>query len=239
MSKNKDVEDIQYILSTLSEKVNKNTTIETPETLNQDFLLHISKDKNIKKFIPVIGQRQADSEDRTVPRLTCSVNILGCLIGYAASESEFLNGHNKNFRGGYYIYKVPFKACLRPNNKLVYDASMSGEHWLISYNPETSEYKGEIIGKIFYTFIQFTGRDDKNPVEEMELCIEVDEEIRFSEKIVLTKGYWLISGPSPNQTKNFKVYKDFEVKEITKSEYMNYKSRTANLLSVAPIFSKW
>lgn len=235
--------DIESRLQLLTPKVRDNVTIVTPEDIGSPFLLHVSKKPNIKRFTPFIGFRQANMEDRTLPRVTTSVQLLGCLIGYAMSEIEFIEGQrsskenssflfdkNDYFRGGLYIYGIPFEYALRPNNKLVYDASMSNEHWLINYRRDQVDYPAEVIGKLFYTKIILSASENR-PEESMEMYIEVDRDISFTDKKVLTKGYWKIEGPSPRQTKNFKTTKPFKFTEISKSEFYSFKNENVALLS--------
>src|ERR1700741_3061096 len=96
-------EELTQWLETVSEKVRKNVTVVTPEEVKQDYFLHISTDTSIKKFVPVIGRRQAYSEDRSVPRVTVAPTLLGCFIGYAKADYDFQNTPStaKNDQKGY------------------------------------------------------------------------------------------------------------------------------------------
>jgi hypothetical protein len=117
--------ELEDWLENTSEKVRRNVTIETPESLGVQHLLHISTDTNIRQFVPLIGRRQAPSEDRTVPRVCVCPHLLGCILGYADAVSDFhADGAKQNdaFKGGWKIYGLSFDAALKPNSKLVYDA---------------------------------------------------------------------------------------------------------------------
>ena len=201
-----DKELLEERLGTLSPVVERNAEIVIPNEENNGFMLHISTNTNIKEFIPIIGFRQAKSEDRTVPRICVAPHLLGCLLGYAAVEHDFHNsyGHNekeakkKDYKGGYKIYGFEFKACLRPNKKLVYDVECSDEHWLVNYSEETTVYKPMDLGRIFVRSVSYKSVNDKHPESSMELYVEIRnaERVRFSKNLVLEKGYYRIDGVS-------------------------------------------
>jgi len=235
----KPEKELETWLETSPEKVRRNVEIVTPETLGSDFLLHISTNSSIKKFTPHIGQRQATSEDRTVPRVTVANTLLGCFIGYSASFHDFskLASTGKkeegSYKGGWVIYALPFKAALRPTPKLVYDAKQSGEHWLVSYSPQEIEYKPILIGKVFYRSVTLVARAGKQPDAFADMYVEVNTEtpILFSENIKLTKGYWIITGPMDYRVASWKTDKAFSAKEISKSDYLTSKTAAAGMLS--------
>lgn len=243
-------EELEAWLETVSEKVRRNVEIVTPETLGKNTFLHISTDTAIKKFIPHIGFRQAKMEDRTVPRITVANSLLGCFIGYSASFHDFSKlastgkKEDGSYKGGFIIYALPFKAALRPTPKMVYDAKMSGEHWLVSYSAESTEYKPTAVGKVFYRSVSMIARSGLQPHAEAEMFVEVStpEGIQFSKNIMLTKGYWVIDGPMDYRVANWGSDKAFRVREIDKAEYLSNKMASANMLSYGepPAFlGKW
>ncbi len=198
----------------------------------------------------VIGTKQAPSEDRTIPRVCVAPSLLGCLVGYAESESNFLNmsstgtKEDDGYKGGWKIYAIPFKAALKPNARLVYDAKHSDEVWLVSYNEQNVEYKPESAGKMFYHAITFYPRSANTPIKEGTLYIEItkSEGIRFSPRFFLTKGYWCIEGPTAQHSSLAYSDKDFTVTEINKAKYQSAKDQAAALLGheePLPPYLKW
>ena len=242
-------------LDTLSEKVKRNVAVVTPETLGINYFLHISSNTNIKEFIPQIGTKQAPSEDRTVARVTVAPSILGCLIGHACSDYEFLELKSNGvadpkkdirtpYKGGYKIYSLPFKVALKPTKNLVYDSKVSDEHWLIAYNKESANIIPESAGKMFYRSIRYVGTSNNTPRADVTIYVEVTKEggIAFSKKHYLTKGYWVIEGPIFQQVEKWTDDSSFTSKEITASEYKAIKEESAALLSVddkLPAFMCW
>lgn len=240
-------------LKTLSPVVQSNIDIVTSENIDQNYLLHISIDSKIKQFIPRIGNRQGNKEDRTVARITAAPSLLGCLIGYAVSEYEFTNfvpdgkPENNNYKGGYYIYEIPFQYALKPNNRLVYDATYSDEYWLTSYSPNTNVYTPVQIGKLFIQSINHVSKNGSLPDAYATIFIEVlkEEGISFSKNIFLKKGYYEINGPlTVYFNKQHKWNKDgkFTVKEISSSDFNKVKDQSVSLLSIdnsIPTYLKW
>ena len=224
----------------MSATVQKNTTIATPETTGCKYMLHISKNTDIKEFVPVIGMRQAKNEDRTVPRVTVAPYLLGCFIGYAAAEYDFLDGSEPTkkksqpdgFKGGYRIYGFEYGACLQPNKRLVYDAELSGEHWLVSYSQQTAKYHPIHMGRVFIRSIDFIARDKKAPYKEVTAYVHVEhpDGIPLTPKTVLAKGFWKLTG-NLLMADDYADQRELEIAQISESEYRKAKTQTAALLS--------
>ena len=232
-------------LASLQDKVRKELTIVTPEDLGQNFLLHITAEKN-PVYVPRIGFRQADTEDRTVPRITASPFLLGCILGYAVLLSNFLYNEvygithkDVAWKNGLYIQKLPFKRALRPSRKLCYDVAASHEHWLVNYSKATQEYVSDRVGKFFInqvTLIPFQGRP---PQQRYELFLHLTEGIPFAEKLWLDPGYYCLSFLLDHTT-TYKAYSAVEATAITQAAFMERKKVVASLLSAEPsFFAKW
>lgn len=116
--------------------------------------LHITQDANVKEMIPRIGWRQTEKEDRTVPRISGAATIRGCIYGHSTVRMNILEGHNFNkdtWKEGkpiFHIYKMSGIDLLQPNKKLVTEADVSEELWIVPYSPETVTVKPERIGRI-------------------------------------------------------------------------------------------
>lgn len=246
-----DRSDLQRMLDSLPPATQRGLEIVTPKDMPTGLLYHISKNNNIKKFVPVIGFRQAKREDRTVPRVCVAPHMLGCLIGYAAFLYDILNednttdGKKSDYKGGYKIYGFEFKHALKPAKSLVYDVNMSDEHWLVSYNENTAEYVPVPVGYLFATNLSTVpGVNRTMPEHIVTLCVEItrDEGMQFSSKIKLEKGYWELVGPIPEQTASYKSNKEFKVTQISKEEYTERKLTCAALLNhqePIPAFINW
>lgn len=197
------------------------------------FMLHVSTDNKVKEFIPRIGFRQAESEDRTIARICVADTLIGAISGHAGLFNDFLNEKNKLYKGGYYIYAMPYEACLIPNEKLVYDAKVTGERWLVNYNDNTSSYKGSIIGKYFLQKTETTVKNTKRFTKGV-IYLEIKKNIYLTENVLLQAGYYRIEGQIPDGKTSLVSYKNdriYDVQQITIEEYNTIKKTTASLLS--------
>ena len=232
----------------MSANVQRNATIVTPENSGYRHMLHISKDTGIREFEPIIGMRQSKTEDRTVPRVTVAPFLLGCFIGYAAGQYDFLDGSEKStkkstsndFKGGYKIYGFEYQACLKPNGRLVYDADRSCEHWLVTYSSETAKYQPIEMGKVFIRAIEFFARSGDAPEKEVTAYVEVvhPDGVQLTPKNVLAKGFWRIVGNLLTDDGYAGV--ELEAVPISAGEYHKAKTQTAALLSYElPSVARW
>lgn len=238
--------EMQNFVSLASDNVKKNVTVVNAGELGQSFMLRISMDKMPPKgYAPRISQRQAPSEDRTVPRITCAPTLLGCFIGYVTAAQDFINyepGKHRLYKQGYYLYQLDFEEALRPNSKLVYDQKFSDEHWLVPYSEETRYYTGRLIGKLFISEIAYEGLNEAAPKIEATLYLELTKEdgIRFSKNLELKKGYYRIKGPANYNRQAWDKDSKFKIDEIDKTTFEQEKSVRAGLLSYEePSYAKW
>ena len=240
-----DFTAIHAYMDSLQERVQKELTIVSPEELGQAFLLHITPEKS-PVYAPRIGFRQSDSEDRTVPRITASPCLFGCIIGYAVLLDNFINVQaygtplkETTWRNGVYIRKLPFKQALRPTKKLIYDVEASDEHWLVSYSDTTRTYPSEQIGKFFITQINLTPFQNRLPQQRYEIFLQLTESIRFTEKLPLEPGHYCISFLL-DHTSTHEQSSDIEVTAISRSDFLARKKVVASLLSASSsLFSRW
>ena len=89
------------------------------------------------------------------------------------------------FKGGWYIYALPYKYALQPNVNLVHDANRSSEVWLVPYSKETKEYKGEIIAKVFLETMSYAnlGLDENKNTLRKYITTYIVEVLNKSIKI--------------------------------------------------------
>ena len=147
---NKHLTDIEEYVGNQKPKVRKNIEI-VKANPDYPYMLHGSVNGNIKEFVPRLAERPGPKEDKTVPRVHVSDSVIGCVEGMNELVWYLMYGYSGygsnekvDFKNGWYIYKLPFEYCLKPNEELVYDVGWSNEHWLVPYNKETKKYKGEI-----------------------------------------------------------------------------------------------
>ena len=235
---------IEDTLDVLNDRVRKNVVIVDNTETPTSYMLHIGAERS-PKYIPRIGHRQGNSEDRTVARVTVSPYLAGCFIGYGSMLSDFfhqntLTGKNElqDWKGGFYINKLPFEKALVPNNKLVYDQSATAEHWLISYSEETREYKSEMIGKVVFDSVTMTPVANGSYEVAYSLFIEVKENLYFNPETLLEPGFYSVK-LTHDQKSTYKNTKSV-ISPITMAMYKERKAIVANNLSVNnAVYSKW
>lgn len=232
----KELEEILNFVKLQTDKVQSNVTIVGHFETRQPFLFHITPEKN-PKYIPRVGYRQHDTEDRTVPRITVADTFFGCLIGYASLMYNFLYGEvsvgseMKDFANGLYIRKLIFKYALKPNKKLCYDASQSNEHWLVTYNEQSREFQSERIGKFFINQMTIQPKNKGLKDTLFQIYLQLTEPVWFSDTTKLNAGYYDIWFKL-NDTATYTQKTGFEIKEITKKEFDEQKTIVASNLTL-------
>ena len=228
-------------LSTLTAEVQAELRIVTPEQLTLPYLLHISKDPTLSKFIPGVSRRSMVRENRTVARVCTATTLVGCLNGYASDIHDFLiredglraDGSKRvKFLGGYTIYGFRYPLALSPSRKLVPDVERTDEHWLVPFNAEHATYQGEVLGKVFYETMRYQmvgGR--MTTVIEMYVEVTSDEPIWFDGKTCLTKGYWRAVTHDMHRTRSWRKVQA-ELEEIQSPRYLAVKRSVASMLSL-------
>lgn len=236
----KDVEQIEAMLDISSARVQQNVKVVTPDDFDgRDVMLHISSNTNIRKFIPSLTLRGSPQENRDITRVCVGPTLLGCMIGYAQMWDD-VHGKasdgkedNNGYKGGWKIYALPFKACLKPNTKMVYDVKYSDEHWLVTYNEETKEYIPQSAGRFFWSQITVIPRAKKYVTGDCVMLVEItlDEGIMLGKKVKLEKGYWKLEGPVPEAVESWKDDEEYTVTSISKAAFDSAKKIHADLLS--------
>ena len=228
-----DIEELEAARRLMSTGVQKNTSIITPDELGSDFFYHISFGK-FSEFVPNISRRAAPSEDNTVPRVHVADTLNNAWNGYATGPYLMANiqpslskakGLKADYKGGFYIHRIPFRACLKPNNRLVYDSSFTNEHWLVTYNEMTRVFPATCIGRVVGEFVTFIPRTDKMPIELCTLVLEVDspDGLKLAKGIHLKKGFYRYKTSTQDGVQ--------DIEEISKSEFLSVKTTSAAMLS--------
>lgn len=217
--------DKEAVLSRIPEKLHKNLTVLSQKDLNRHVLYHISDNRRIKEFVPRVTDRMLGSEDRSIPRISCSLDIAGAIAGHAGTEYMF---NDVDFDGIFQLYAIPFEYCVKPKPSLVADASQTREHWLVAYSRETERYSPIKLGQFFYESIRLF-RPNQEVVYEM--IVEVlQDDVYLTPNKLLDKGFWRVVGRSPRVfKKKSSTRKPMSIDSmtmITKDEWKTLKDNT-------------
>lgn len=217
----------------LPEDIRKNMTVVRREELPNKALYHISTNPKIPVFIPMVSNRVANKEDNRVPRVCTAPSIVECMGGYGAVYHDFY-GDGKN-EAQWTVYSFDFDYAIRPTKKLVPDAHVTNEHWLIAYSPETREYRADKLGTVRMTSFTTRWINGVN-VLSLELVVAVtgDTPILFSDGVLLERGFHLVD------VKNWygcgQTLKDIvvETKSLSRAEYQQYVKEKVELEHAVP-----
>jgi hypothetical protein len=206
----------------------------------RNFMLHLSRNKNIKAMVPYVTTRTQAHEDRSIPRICVAPAIADCLIGYNGTVDEFQNREQAKsgdgsktipWTGGWYIYAIPFEYALKPSENLLVDADKTNEHWLVSYSPQTWSYAPIRIGKLFYTQVGYqAGRGGHATVVEMYIELDSPVRVPFCHDLMLEPGLYRIVSDKLFEMHHRKVALD-QLEPLSPEDYAKAKIPTASLLS--------
>lgn len=238
MATKSDYKELQQFLESIAPHQIENMSIVEPLE-KFPVLLHISRDKSIKEFVPVVSPRTMKKEDRSVPRVCTAPHLFGCFVGYSAASADFGMDRSPAWKGGYYIYALPCTLAVAPSKKILPDVNETSERWIVGYNDKHRAIKPTIVGKCFLHSVTTIGLNDghvtdytlyaeiKGGVVGEDLALDI---VPFNEELTLTKGYYRIS-INDNRSQVYWNPKDITVSQIPKAEYDKAKTVTAGLLS--------
>lgn len=239
-SEDKDRAEFMHWFTTQSKEVQSNSRIVSSDELGQDYMLHIDK-TTPEVFTPMMPRSAGDYENNTTARITVAPDLVGCVIGYARVEDDFVEGTDPEkikttgFRGGYDICELQFKHCLAPNKELVYDAEISGEHWLVSYNKDTTDYYPSKVGSMFLSDIKYIAVTGQKPLVIVTYYLQITKEAKINYGLghVLSKGHYKCTLVFDRKVNRGDLVKDrCTVSEITGLDYMTAKKLNAAMLSM-------
>ena len=225
------------------EAVRAQMALVTPKSLGQDHLLHISYDNAITNFQPSVTKRSLPGENRTVPRISTAPSLLACFAGYQTDLNDF-HEHPKTFnadrtrkvefQGGWVIYGLPFEYAIRPGKKLLPDAKITDEHWLVTYDRYTVDFVPRKLGKVFYDRVEYVPRKNNVPKAVITMVLEVlpEQVVNFGQDVHLGTGYWEVQVSNLHNWSGVDKIEILRVKEVTEDEYLSRKVLTAGLLSM-------
>lgn len=213
--------DMMKWVELLPEVIKNNVQVVDKDEFPQGTLYHISTNAKIPKFVPMVSARVANGEDNRVPRVCTAPTVLECMAGYGAVYRDFFQG--KGNEAVWSVYRFVFDKAIKPTKKLLPDQKETNEHWLVTYSPETREYRADILGITKLTSVTHRYVDGVM-TSAMELVVKVngEEPILFSDGVLLGRGYHRV------EVKNWygcgNTVKDTTVESvaISRAEYQQY-----------------
>ncbi len=213
------LKEIQDAIELFGEDVAKNVEIVKNTDLNPPILIRVDNELP-KVFIPRMPRSAAFTENQTVPRVVTARTLMGCICGHAYVFDAVIERYpGQEYKNNVFkITAFEFEYALKPSTKLVFDAIETGEHWLIAYNKETTEYKPKIHGEFFVNKISILPRgSEKLNVRYAEVCIRVtgNEGLMLTPKIFLAKGCHYVKINITNYALGNSVIKKEKLKRLT------------------------
>lgn len=236
-------QQIERYIQTLDPRVRDNVEIVSAQELKQDYLFHISKDGNIKKFTPQLSRRTAKKEDRTVPRICTATTLGGTVLAYQSIEHDYeLTREKDHFKGGWYIYALPFELALRPKPAALYDVKATDEIWMVPYTEDLWSTTPIRVGKFFAKELIIRWEGNFRGVG-VDVNLQVDEAIPLpiNKKTTVSKGYWSFQMGDIARGSSLANLTVSPPVSLTAEEYRQGKQLHADLLShhEIPPSGKW
>ena len=210
-------EIVKYLSALLGDAVSELTLYSAGE-VNRP-LYHVSMNPNVRIFSPKVSSRTLSSEDRSVPRVSTSTSLIGCLNGYQSMFTDMAGRERKNFTGLYTVYELPYQYAVKPSKKLLSDVETSDEYWLVSWKKETYSIRPNTVCEFTIPQIQTTyGSDGEDQRVTMFLKV-LGESLYLTHDIKLVKGYYEITLRNYDYDYPLENNNKIEVKEITENDY--------------------
>ncbi len=216
-------------------------------------------DKAVPRILtPRMPVSALSDENTSVPRVCVGPSLLGCIFGYNPERMlmDFKDGHNEEegwyYRGGYRITYFDYEFCVKPGTQLVRDAKITDEHWLVSYNAETAQYKPKHVGLFFVEKVSLVVDSTdkwKRPTPEFIFLVQIDDArgMMVDREKSIGKGYWRVELKQDPTKKTPYIYEflggDYAltVTEVSSAEFNSKKKNNCVMLSSAekPFFLNW
>lgn len=210
-------EIIKYLSALLGDAVSELTLFSAGE-VNRP-LYHVSMNPNVRIFSPKVSSRTLSSEDRSVPRVSTSTSLIGCLNGYQSMFTDMAGRERKNFTGLYTVYELPYQYAVKPSKKLLSDVETSDEYWLVSWKKETYSIRPNTVCEFTIPQVQTTyGSDGEDQRVTMFLKV-LGESLYLTHDIKLVKGYYEITLRNYDYDYPLENNNKIEVREITENDY--------------------
>lgn len=182
---------VNYLESLMGDQVDELYLVSAKE-LNKP-LYHISMNPNIKQFTPQISNRTLSKENRSVPRISTSTSLIGCMNGYQSVLSDMERRKDKNFTGLYKVYELPFQYAIHPSKRILPDVDLTDEYWLFSWKKETYSISPNVVAEFTVPKIEVTfGQDGMDRVYHLFIHVQSDK-LYLDRKHVLQQGYYHVT----------------------------------------------
>ncbi|ECD5042718.1 hypothetical protein E1L24_22235 [Salmonella enterica subsp. enterica serovar Braenderup] len=106
--------------------------------------LHIS-DRKIPVFTPRIPYSVYSDEDKTVPRICCSVDLERCLRGV---RRYFTPAETANVVPRFYLYGFDERDVVQPSIELSAEPYRANEVWIVPHRLSNWEIKPSVVGEL-------------------------------------------------------------------------------------------
>lgn len=182
---------VKYLEPLLGDTVN-DLYLVPAQDLNRP-LYHISMNPNIKQFTPQVSKRTLDRENRSLPRISTSTSLIGCMNGYQSILPDMEKRSNNNFTGLYTIYELPFQYAIKPTKRVLPDVNISDEYWLFSWKRETYSVEPNIAAEFTVPKIETTfGNDGTDYVYHLYIHVK-GSKLYLDQSHVLQQGYYHVT----------------------------------------------
>jgi hypothetical protein len=227
----------------------KKVRVVTPEILGQNHLLHISKDANIKVFTPNVTRRAAHKEDRSVPRVCVAPSLVACMFGYSSILYEFSNDINTTYysgdknvkwNGGWVIYGLPYRVALFPNEQLVPLGPASDEHWLVTHDQQSTNYRPEQMGDFYVeSVVQNHVKGQKQSVIELFVRVTHPDGLFLDQQHMLAQGCWHVRVKNFDSADGVAGRGTMDLAKIPEEQYQTRRRLSLSAESLRPVSSAW
>lgn len=152
-------------------------------------------------LLPLSSSPDPNKEDRTLPRICVSPDLVSCILGIARLNREFLENNADNDLNKkeniYHISSLPYTYAVKPTQKLLYDVDLTNEHWLIGYNKENQKFYPKPVGSLFIVSINVTYKEHNNgkPLTYMNCFVNInsDKGVMIKPNKPVNKGYYRLN----------------------------------------------
>lgn len=192
-------------------------TLYTAKEVNRP-LYHVSMNPSIKAFYPKVSKRTLSKEDRSIPRISTSTSLIGCLNGYQSMVSDMEGRETKNFSGLFKVYDLPYQYAVKPSTKVVADVGNSDEYWLVSWKKETYATVPTVAADFTIPKIETVyGKDGKD--QTYHCYIRVYTNLYLDHEKQLNQGYYHVVLNGYNFKYPLSNNKLISIHEISETEY--------------------
>lgn len=139
--------------------------------------LHIS-DRKISVFTPRIPYSVYRDEDKTVPRICCSVDLERCLRGV---RRYFTPAETTNVVPRFYLYGFDERDVVQPSIELSAEPYRANEVWIVPHRLSNWEIKPSMVGELRLVRLANNGYTHT-------LAVALNQDVRLNANQLLKSG---------------------------------------------------